>query len=90
LPKKCDILAGSPTLGVKSLSYTVHLLLLPQTDTSDHLLIVVFCYLLKEKREDYYVREHFYSKGDSKVKPEINQNAKENQSNQSKSKSEIY
>jgi hypothetical protein len=25
-----------------------------------------------------------------KVKPEINQNAKENQSNQSKSKSEIY
>jgi hypothetical protein len=27
---------------------------------------------------------------DVKVKPEINQNAKENQSNQSKSKSEIY
>jgi hypothetical protein len=29
-------------------------------------------------------------KDDNKVKPEINQNAKENQSNQSKSKSEIY
>jgi hypothetical protein len=27
---------------------------------------------------------------DKKVKPEINQNTKENQSNQSKSKSEIY